>query len=73
MEGIADIYLFASAGTKKWDTCAPEAIIRSMGGSMTDVHGNNFTYFKNSELANKDGVLCTLKDHQKYVKLMEDL
>jgi len=36
LEGKADLYLFTSIGTKKWDTCAPEAIIKAAGGSLTD-------------------------------------
>jgi len=72
MEGVVDIYIFASAGTKKWDTCAPEAIVRSIGGTLTDIHGKSFSYFKTSSLPNPDGILCTLKDHQKYVQLMNE-
>jgi len=72
LEGKVDVYLFASPGTKKWDSCAPEAIVRAIGGQLTDVHGKSFTYFRTSELANKDGILCTMKDHEKYVELMKE-
>jgi 3'(2'), 5'-bisphosphate nucleotidase len=72
LEGKVDVYLFASPGTKKWDTCAAEAIVRAIGGVMTDVHGKPFTYHRTSELPNKDGILCTMKDHQKYVDLMKE-
>lgn len=39
---------------------------------MTDVHGKPFSYHRTSELPNKDGILCTMKDHQKYVDLMKE-
>ena len=31
IEGIADAYVFPSRGTKKWDTCGPEAVLLSLG------------------------------------------
>ncbi len=72
MIGKADAYLFASSGTKKWDTCAPEAIVRAHGGMFTDVYGNPFTYFKDSPLPNPNGILCTMRDHQKYTDVMNN-
>jgi len=39
IEGEADAYVFASPGCKKWDTCAPEAVLCAIGGQLTDVHG----------------------------------
>ena len=39
MEGEADAYIFPSSGTKKWDTCAPEAILVAAGGELTDIYG----------------------------------
>ena len=29
---------------KKWDTCAPNAILRAMGGRMTTLSGENIDY-----------------------------
>ena len=37
IEGDAHAYVFASPGTKKWDTCAPEAILVAMGGLLTGI------------------------------------
>ena len=31
MEGHAHCYVFCSPGCKKWDTCAPEAILHAIG------------------------------------------
>lgn len=34
IEGRASAYVFASPGCKKWDTCAPEAILTAVGGTV---------------------------------------
>ncbi|KFP02615.1 3'(2'),5'-bisphosphate nucleotidase 1, partial [Calypte anna] len=34
IEGKASAYVFASPGCKKWDTCAPEAILHAVGGKL---------------------------------------
>lgn len=46
MEGLAHAYVFASHGCKKWDTCAPEAVLNAMGGRLTDMDGKNYSYDK---------------------------
>lgn len=35
VEGKASAYVFASPGCKKWDTCAPEAILHAVGGKYS--------------------------------------
>lgn len=59
IEGDADCYLFPSAGTKKWDTCAPEAILVAMGGCLTDIHGNRLNYAPTVQHGNTGGVMAT--------------
>jgi len=67
IEGDAHAYVFASPGTKKWDTCAPEAILVAMGGRLTDMHGNILKYGKDVSHPNKGGVLATIsEDAQKW-------
>ena len=39
VEGGVDAYMFLNPGTKKWDTCAGDAIIRAAGGLMTNING----------------------------------
>jgi len=73
LQGVADVYVFPTIGTKKWDTCAPEAIIEAAGGSFTDKKGHQIPYFVNSDPHNRDGILCSMKDHQKYVDLIKPL
>ncbi|XP_071763061.1 3'(2'),5'-bisphosphate nucleotidase 1 [Centroberyx gerrardi] len=67
VEGKASAYVFASPGCKKWDTCAPEAILHAVGGKLTDMRGNAYCYDANVKHMNSAGVLATLRNHQYYV------
>ncbi|XP_032804042.1 3'(2'),5'-bisphosphate nucleotidase 1 isoform X2 [Petromyzon marinus] len=66
IEGKASAYVFASLGCKKWDTCAPEAILHAVGGKLTDMHGNSFEYHKEVKHMNSAGVLAALTDYEYY-------
>ncbi|KAF1525264.1 3'(2'),5'-bisphosphate nucleotidase 1, partial [Eudyptes sclateri] len=66
IEGKASAYVFASPGCKKWDTCAPEAILHAVGGKITDIHGNAFQYNKEVKHMNSAGVLATLRNYDYY-------
>lgn len=44
IEGRAHSYVFTSNGCKRWDTCAPEAVLHACGGQLTDSFGNNIDY-----------------------------
>ncbi|XP_074540893.1 3'(2'),5'-bisphosphate nucleotidase 1 isoform X1 [Halichoeres trimaculatus] len=67
VEGKASAYVFASPGCKKWDTCAPEAILRTVGGKLTDMHGNAYCYNADVKHMNSAGVLATLRNHEYYI------
>nr|XP_021324071.1 3'(2'),5'-bisphosphate nucleotidase 1 isoform X1 [Danio rerio] len=67
VEGTASAYVFASLGCKKWDTCAPEAILHAVGGKLTDMHGNTYKYDANVKHMNSAGVLATLRNHEYYL------
>uniref|UniRef100_A0AAY4BNY3 3'(2'),5'-bisphosphate nucleotidase 1 n=1 Tax=Denticeps clupeoides TaxID=299321 RepID=A0AAY4BNY3_9TELE len=67
VEGKASAYVFASPGCKKWDTCAPEAILQAVGGTLTDIHGKAYCYDAGVAHMNSAGVLATLRDHQYYL------
>lgn len=72
LEGKAHAYVFASPGCKKWDTCAPEAVLHAAGGKLTDIHGNAILYHATVQRRNMGGVLATLslthhRDHQWYI------
>ncbi|XP_026482765.1 3'(2'),5'-bisphosphate nucleotidase 1-like isoform X1 [Ctenocephalides felis] len=59
LDGSANAYVFASPGCKKWDTCAPEAILEIAGGMLTDVFGNKYVYDKDVQYPNSKGVIAT--------------
>ena len=68
MEGKADAYIHPSIGTKKWDTCAPEAILIAAGGKMTDTFGDILQYDTDpSNVMNKKGIVVTMCSHDDLV------
>ena len=44
--GEADLYVHPVPFLKEWDTCAPEAVLRGAGGSVTDCAGHPLRYGK---------------------------
>lgn len=68
LEGDAHVYLFASPGCKKWDTCGPQAILEAVGGKLTDIHGNILQYHKDVQKPNTAGVLAAFTNHDFYLK-----
>ncbi|MEE6473871.1 hypothetical protein FKM82_010197 [Ascaphus truei] len=72
IEGQASAYVFASPGCKKWDTCAPEAILHAVGGKLTDIRGNAFQYDKDVKHMNSAGVLATLRNFSYYSSRVPD-
>eukprot|EP00474_Spongospora_subterranea_P009716 CRZ10174.1 hypothetical protein [Spongospora subterranea] len=60
LNGLADAYLYPRSGTKKWDTCAPGAIINAFGGRLTDAYGRDLIYDPSAPLNNQDGIMCAL-------------
>ena len=71
--GRADAYVFPTPGTKKWDTCAPEAIVKCLGGNLTDMYGKPLPYWPNSPAHNKEGVLCALRDFDRFVQTLQPM
>ena len=71
MEGKADVYCYPRSGTNLWDTCAPEACIRSINGNITDCNGNFLKYHKDSSIDNLNGVLFSMFYHQNYLNFLQ--
>ncbi len=60
LEGEGDAYVYTAVGTKKWDTCVGDGLIRQLGGQVTDLHGRLLTYQADpSNHVNKHGVVMT--------------
>jgi 3'(2'), 5'-bisphosphate nucleotidase len=57
-EGLAHLYIHTGIGTKLWDTCGPEAILRESGGRMTDV-SNNLLQYTAREIKNFSGLIAS--------------
>lgn len=59
IEGVADLYVHPSNGAKLWDACAPEALIKSAGGVMTNIDGDAIDY--RGALGVERGLIATSK------------
>jgi len=58
VERQCDLYIHLSLGTKQWDTCAPEAIVREAGGTMTDLWGAPLRY-NSPDVMNRNGLVAS--------------
>jgi 3'-phosphoadenosine 5'-phosphosulfate (PAPS) 3'-phosphatase len=59
--GEADAMVFIDSATHKWDSCAGDAIIKSMGGYFSTPWGTNITYKSNSgSTQNKQGMITAV-------------
>ncbi|KAH8414338.1 hypothetical protein KR215_003419 [Drosophila sulfurigaster] len=69
LEGKAHAYVFATPGCKKWDTCAPEAVLEANGGTLTNINGEHYEYHAEVEHVNRRGVLASVgSDHKELVE-----
>lgn len=57
-KGAVDMCIL-NLGTSLWDTAATTAIVRALGGTVTDLFGNPIRHFAHSRLANCYGVLVS--------------
>lgn len=37
IQGLADVYILSEGSTFKWDSCAPHALLRALGGGVVDL------------------------------------
>ena len=56
--GEADLYIHGGGGAKRWDTCAPEAILAAAGGHFTDLEGADIDY-SSPDLVQRTGILAS--------------
>lgn len=56
-EGRRDVYIHPVPYLKEWDTCAPEAVLRAAGGTVTDCRGETLRYNK-AKPVQPDGIVA---------------
>lgn len=56
--GEADAYIAPNRAGKRWDACAPDAIVTAAGGCFTDQHGAKISY-RGANLENDRGMVAT--------------
>merc|ERR1711915_218396 len=59
IKGNQDAYIHTTL-IKKWDICAPSAILSALSGKLTTLDGQPIDYAKAEEAKNTGGVLATL-------------
>lgn len=72
-DGDADIYLAPEFAGCRWDSCAPEAIIRSLGGLFTDARGNSINYRAAGVENNRGAVAAPPGLHAEVIELLSEL
>jgi len=72
IKGNQDAYIHTTL-IKKWDICAPAAILTALHGKLTTLDGQAIDYGKADEPKNKDGLLATMYNHDKYLEKLKVL
>lgn len=72
VNGSASAY-FHTTYIKKWDICAGNAIVKSVGGLMTTLKNDELDYSATALPLNSDGLLVTRSNHKWFLdKLNKD-
>lgn len=69
------LWFFPKSGTSLWDVAAPDAILRSLGGKLTDKFGNEMDYSKTrADAENMEGVVACIDAelHAKCIALFKE-
>jgi 3'(2'), 5'-bisphosphate nucleotidase len=56
--GEGDVYVHDGGGAKRWDACAPEAVLVAAGGSFSDLDGGAIDY-ASADLVLRRGIVAT--------------
>ena len=67
IQGAADAYVHVTQ-IKRWDICAGNAILNSIGGKMTTLDGQYIDYSDGDHPLNEMGLLATMKGHEQLLK-----
>mmetsp|Transcript_13086 Transcript_13086/g.18259 ORF Transcript_13086/g.18259 Transcript_13086/m.18259 type:complete len:90 (-) Transcript_13086:24-293(-) len=69
------LWFWPKRGTSRWDVAASDALLRVMGGRMTDREGNDLDYTKErTESENTNGIIACIdiQMHEEIMKLFEE-
>jgi 3'(2'), 5'-bisphosphate nucleotidase len=69
------LWFFPKGGTSLWDVAAPDALLRSLGGKLTDKFGKQMDYSKpRAEAENVDGVIACIDAnlHDECIRLFQE-
>jgi 3'-phosphoadenosine 5'-phosphosulfate (PAPS) 3'-phosphatase len=69
------LWFFPKAGTSRWDVAASDALLRALGGKLTDKYGREMDYSMSREASeNVDGVVCCIDKtlHSECIRLFQD-
>jgi 3'(2'), 5'-bisphosphate nucleotidase len=59
LTGQTTHWVMTTLGTKRWDTCAPAALLAAAGGFLVDKEGHSYDYSHSIATANNDaGVMA---------------
>lgn len=73
IKGNQDVYVHTTL-IKKWDICAGDAILRSLGGKLTTLQGEDVDYSgRPAHEKNEGGVIAAMHDHAAYVTLLKTI
>ena len=67
--GKTDVWLSLCDATKKWDICAPDALLAASGGRLSDAAGRPYRYTVDAALPNAAG-LVGLADAAKHAEVI---
>jgi len=69
------LWFFPRAGTSRWDIAASDALLRALGGAVTDKYGHELDYSKSREDAeNVDGIIASNSStlHAECIRLFKE-
>jgi 3'(2'), 5'-bisphosphate nucleotidase len=59
LTGQVSDYFICESVTNKWDSCAGEALMKAMGGIVTNIYGGDLTYRLEDRQLKNEGLLVT--------------
>eukprot|EP00522_Entomoneis_paludosa_P001583 CAMPEP_0172471174 /NCGR_PEP_ID=MMETSP1065-20121228/67682_1 /TAXON_ID=265537 /ORGANISM="Amphiprora paludosa, Strain CCMP125" /LENGTH=386 /DNA_ID=CAMNT_0013229265 /DNA_START=523 /DNA_END=1683 /DNA_ORIENTATION=- len=69
------IWFYPKPGTSIWDVAAPDALLRSLGGRLTDKYGKEMDYSRTrDDFENVDGVVACIDEklHARCIELFQE-